>query len=203
MCFYLRPPKWPEPLRLLFVFIAIWRLPLSSGFHPCRSRAPLDGHCRNGPSYSERTLRTSSYRPSKPQGDRNGREPHTFSPPTSLFCKKISNQAFFSCYRSELFHFFLSYSSNRGLFWRFKDLDCKGTRTDGKPNLFYVFIRIERYHIPLSQKLILRFTHFHQVQNSFSPVSSIWPWHLGQVCPFHTLILSLPHCKQSLPTSLL
>ena len=26
--FYLRPPKWPEPLRLLLALIAIWRLPL-------------------------------------------------------------------------------------------------------------------------------------------------------------------------------
>ena len=24
--FYLRPPKWPEPLRLLLALIAIWRL---------------------------------------------------------------------------------------------------------------------------------------------------------------------------------
>ena len=44
---------------------------------------------------------------------------------------------------------------------------------------------------------------FCQVQNSFSPVCCISPWHLGQVCPSHIRILSLPHCKQSLPTSLL
>lgn len=41
------------------------------------------------------------------------------------------------------------------------------------------------------------------VQNSFSPVSSISPWHFGQVCLSHTLMLSLPHCKHNRPTSLL
>ena len=43
---------------------------------------------------------------------------------------------------------------------------------------------------------------FH-VQNSFSPVSSIIPWHLGQVRLSQILILSLPHCKHNRPTSLL
>ena len=40
------------------------------------------------------------------------------------------------------------------------------------------------------------------VQNSLSPVSSISPWHLGQVFISQILILSLPHCKQRRPTSL-
>ena len=45
--------------------------------HPCRSRTPLDGYCRNALCYSEYILQTSSCLPSKPQGDRSGREPHT------------------------------------------------------------------------------------------------------------------------------
>ena len=40
------------------------------------------------------------------------------------------------------------------------------------------------------------------VQNSLSPVSSIAPWHFGQVFMSHILILSLPHCKHKRPTSL-
>ena len=42
-----------------------------------------------------------------------------------------------------------------------------------------------------------------QVQNSFSPVGSIRPLHLGQVCRFQMRMLSLPQLRQSLPTSLL
>ena len=41
--------------------------------HPCRSRTPLDGHCRNGLCCSESTLQMSNCQPSKPQGDRSGR----------------------------------------------------------------------------------------------------------------------------------
>ena len=43
----------------------------------CRSRTPLDGHCRNGLCCSERTLQMSSCLPSKLQGDRSGKVPHT------------------------------------------------------------------------------------------------------------------------------
>ena len=41
-----------------------------------------------------------------------------------------------------------------------------------------------------------------QVQNSFSPVSSIWPPHLGQVRLSHILMSALPQRRHSLPTSL-
>lgn len=41
------------------------------------------------------------------------------------------------------------------------------------------------------------------VQNSFSPVFSISPLHLGHVCKSHILMSPLPHFGQSLPTSLL
>ena len=64
------------------------------------------------------------------------------------------------------------------------------------------FITIYLHNI-YKQESLARKSVSLQVQNSLSPVCSITPWHLGQVCPSRTLILSLPHCKQSLPTSLL
>ena len=44
---------------------------------------------------------------------------------------------------------------------------------------------------------------FIQVQNSFSPVASIVPWHLGQVFLSQIRMLSLPQFRQRRPTSLL
>ena len=41
------------------------------------------------------------------------------------------------------------------------------------------------------------------VQNSFSPVFSIAPWHLGQVCISQMRILSLLHFRHRRPTALL
>ena len=63
---------------------------------------------------------------------------------------------------------------------------------------------IESSHLKPSKigDAVVHFPYLY-VQNSFSPVSSISPWHFGQVCLSQTLMLSLPHCKHNRPTSLL
>lgn len=51
--------------------------------------------------------------------------------------------------------------------------------------------------------MVLKNKDLHYVQNSFSPVSDILPWHLGQVRRSQTWMRSLPQCRHNRPTSLL